>query len=151
MNDAFEDGEITIPPLSETYRMFFQTDPVEVRVPLGMVLFEVLEFPVRKFDFHLDGGVFEINSPDDWMNFDNNRFDLLFTLLCRSLPRRHNYSNFRAEAFLNVLSTKLYTIGDAGEYRKNVGTAELSTPMFSKFQGSGRYLFVQFDPEKVTF
>ncbi len=84
------------------------------------------------------------------MDFKGLSVKSLFERLHLNMPLRLNNNEARAESYLNAVSLRIYTIGKAGGYHKNMTAEDLGSGVLSQFNEGGRYLFVQLDPKKVA-
>ena len=73
----------------------------------------------------------------------------LFKKLWMSVPERANPNEVRAEAFIDVVSTRIFTRGIAGTYSKNMTESDVPDSDWKIVPDSGRYLFFETDVRKA--
>ncbi len=143
-----EDGTVVSDDLSDKLAKFFSNDPVPVSEIIGVILTDIMSSEILRYTIKRNGNSVIAYSEEDWMNVGIS-IENLFKKLWMSVPERANPNEVRAEAFIDVVSTRIFTRGIAGTYSKNMTESDVPDSDWKIVPDSGRYLFFETDVRKA--
>ena len=131
-------------------RIYLRTAPISPSEICSLILNDVSYKDAEHVSLRIDSSRVLLITSHDWINIGHREIRELFEglHLQKGSP---NPNEVRAEIIVNAVSSKLYTIGPAGQYTKNISAEEMLMLKKENRPENGRLLFFEIDQSIRSF